>query len=214
MTQVNNDFEHYIDIHTTPEDDILANLTRFTNLTTRNPRMLCGRQQGLLLQMICQMLKPRNVLEIGTFTGYSAIHIARGIMPDGHLDTIEVNDEMQEVIHKYWGLANVNEFITLHIGDALEIIPKLSTKYDLVFIDGDKREYPEYYRLVFPLVKMGGFIIADNVLWNGKVIDPDSNDIQTTLTLEFNKIVQNDSRVENTLLPMRDGLMLMRKIAD
>lgn len=215
MSKVDHDFEMYITQHTTPEDKVLADLVRFTNLTTFNPRMLSGRQQGLLLQMICQMLKPTNVLEIGTFTGYSAICIARGIMPNGHLDTIEVNDELEDVITKYLGLAEVNNAVTLHIGDALEIISTLKTTYDLVFIDGDKREYPEYYKKVFPKVKVGGYIIADNVLWSGKVIDPESNDdIHTTAILEFNQTVQNDSRVENVLLPMRDGLMLIRKRED
>jgi caffeoyl-CoA O-methyltransferase len=214
MTKVDNDFEQYLSNHTTPEDSVLKDLVRFTNLTTYNPRMLSGRHQGLFLQMICQMLKPKKVLEIGTFTGYSAICIARGISPDGHLDTIEVNDELSEVIYKYFQLAKVSDIITLHIGSALDIVSKLDSAYDLVFIDGDKREYPEYYRRVFPKVKVGGFIIADNVLWNGKVVDPDSNDVHTNAILDFNRIVQEDSRVVNVLLPMRDGLMLIQKIKD
>jgi len=213
MGKIDNDFEQYIAQHTSPEDDVLAELVRFTNLTTYNPRMLSGRQQGLLLQMLCQMYKPQNVLEIGTFTGYSAICIARGIAPDGHLDTIEVNDELKDAILKYFNLAAVDKQVTLHIGHALEIIPKLNKTYDLVFIDGDKREYPSYYDAVFPKVKAGGYIIADNVLWNGKVIDPDSNDLHTKAVLEFNQKVQNDSRVENVLLPMRDGLMLIHKLS-
>jgi len=176
--------------------------------------MLSGRQQGLFLQMICQMYKPKNVLEIGTFTGYSAICIARGIAPDGHLDTIEVNDELEEVIRKYFKLAKVSEHITLHLGNALEIISKFDSVYDFVFMDGDKREYPDYYKMVFPKVKVGGYIIADNVLWNGKVVDPDSNDIRTHAILTFNNIVQNDSRVINALLPLRDGLMLIQKIKE
>lgn len=214
MTKVDNDFEQYLSKHTTPEDGVLADLVRFTNLTTYNPRMLSGRHQGLFLQMICQMLKPKNVLEIGTFTGYSAICIARGIAPEGHLDTIEVNDELSEVIYKYFQLANVTDIVTLHIGSAIEIVPKLDSIYDLIFIDGDKREYPEYYRKVFPKVKVGGYIIADNVLWNGKVIDPDSNDVHTNAILDFNRIVQEDIRVVNVLLPMRDGLMLIQKIKE
>jgi len=214
MGRIDNDFEEYLALHSSPEDDVLAELVRFTNLTTYNPRMLSGRQQGLFLQMLCQMYKPQNVLEIGTFTGYSAICMARGIAPNGHLDTIEVNDELKDVITKYINLAKVDKFITLHIGNALEIISEISTTYDLVFIDGDKREYPAYYKAVFPKVKVGGFIIADNVLWNGKVIDPDSNDLHTKAILEFNQMVQNDSKVENTLLPMRDGLMLIHKLSD
>ena len=214
MGRIDNDFELYLAHHTSPEDDVLAELSRFTNLTTYNPRMLSGRQQGLFLQMICKMFKPRNVLEIGTFTGYSAICIARGIMPTGHLDTIEVNDELEEVILKFFTLAGVKKNISLHLGSALEIIPTLDSTYDMVFIDGDKREYPDYYQLVFPKVKVGGYIIADNVLWNGKVIDPDSNDLHTNAILSFNQMVQDDDRVENVLLPMRDGLMLIQKIME
>lgn len=214
MGRINNDFEQYLSQHSTPEDEVLAELTRFTNLTTYNPRMLSGRQQGLFLQMICEMYKPQNVLEIGSFTGYSAICIARGIMPNGHLDTIEVNDELEEVILKFLNLAGVKQHVSLYVGSALAIIPTLKSTYDLAFIDGDKREYPDYYRLIFPKVKVGGFIIADNVLWNGKVIDPDSNDLHTNAILSFNQMVQNDTRVQNVLLPMRDGLMLIRKIKE
>ena len=212
MSKVDNDFEQYLINHSSPEDEVLADLVRYTNLTTYNPRMLSGRQQGLFLQMICQMFKPKNVLEIGTFTGYSAICIARGINPDGHLDTVEVNDELEDIIKKYLQLAKVSNLVTLHIGNALEIITGLNKNYDLVFIDGDKREYPEYYKTILPKVKVGGFIIADNVLWNGKVIDPDSNDVHTNAIMEFNRMVQDDKSVENVLLPMRDGLMLIRKI--
>ncbi len=212
MSKVDNDFEQYLINHSLPEDEVLADLVRFTNLTTYNPRMLSGRQQGLFLQMICQMFKPKNVLEIGTFTGYSAICIARGIYPEGHLDTVEVNDELEDIIKKYLQLANVSNIVTLHIGNALEIINGLDRNYDLVFIDGDKREYPEYYKIILPKVRVGGFIIADNVLWNGKVIDPDSNDVHTNAIMDFNRMVQDDKSVENVLLPMRDGLMLIRKI--
>jgi len=214
MGKIDNDFEQYLTQHSSPEDEVLSELTRLTNLTTYNPRMLSGRQQGLFLQLICEMYKPQNVLEIGSFTGYSAICIARGIVPNGHLDTIEVNDELEEVILKFLNLAGVSQNVSLHIGSALEIIPTLKSTYDLVFIDGDKREYPDYYRLVFPKVKVGGFIIADNVLWNGKVIDPESNDLHTNAILSFNQMVQDDFRVQNVLLPMRDGLMLIRKIKE
>jgi caffeoyl-CoA O-methyltransferase len=214
MGRIDNDFELYLSQHSTPEDDVLAEIVRFTNLTTYNPRMLSGRHQGLFLQMICQMLKPKNVLEIGTFTGYSAICIARGIMPQGQLDTIEVNDELEEVILKFLTLAGVRRYVNLLIGNAIDIIPRLDISYDLVFIDGDKREYSQYYREVFAKVKVGGFIIADNVLWNGKVVDPDSNDVHTNSILAFNQMIQDDDRVINVLLPMRDGLMLIQKTKD
>jgi len=214
MSRIDNNFELYLSQHSAPEDDVLADLVRFTNLTTYNPRMLSGRQQGLFLQMICQMYKPQNTLEIGTFTGYSAICMTRGMMPNGHLDTIEVNDELEETILKYLNLAGVKQYVNLHIGNALDIIPKLDVTYDLVFIDGDKREYPSYYKEIFPKVKVGGYIIADNVLWNGKVIDPDSNDVHTKAILNFNQMVQDDTRVANVLLPIRDGLMFINKLKD
>lgn len=212
LIQPNKEIEKYIEQHTTPEDIVLNELTRFTNLTTRNPRMLSGSQQGLLIELLCKMLKPQRVLEIGTFTGYSAICIARGIMPNGILDTIEVNDELEESILNFFEKAKVEQNINLIIGDALNILPTLNNYYDLVFIDGEKREYCEYYNEVFPKVKVGGFIIADNVLWDGKVVVPDCNDAQTTSILNFNRLVQNDSRVKNVILPLRDGLMLIQKV--
>jgi len=214
MGNINNDLEQYLSQHSTPEDKVLAELTRFTYLTTYNPRMLSGRQQGLFLQMLCMMLKPKKVLEIGTFTGYSAICIARGILPNGKLDTIELNDELEETIVKYLKLAEVSQFVNLHIGDAQKIIPTLDSDFDLVFIDGDKREYSEYYKKVFLKVKVGGFILADNVLWDGKVINPDPNDIHTNSIMTFNKMVQDDIRVQNVILPMRDGLMLIQKVKE
>ncbi len=212
--QPNNDLEQYLDMHTSPEDAILYELSRHTNLTARNPRMLSGNQQGLFIQMLCKMLKPKRVLEIGTFTGYSAICIARGIMPNGILDTIEVNDELEDTITSFFNKAKVNHNINLHIGDAISIIDTLDNLYDLVFIDGEKREYSKYYNKVFPKVKVGGYIIADNVLWDGKVLNPDPSDEQTNSIMEFNKMVQNDNRVQNVILPLRDGLMLIQKLND
>jgi len=212
--QPNNDLEQYLDLHTSPEDAVLYELSRFTNLTARNPRMLSGNQQGLFIQMLCKMLKPQRVLEIGTFTGYSAICIARGIMPNGILDTIEVNDELEDTITSFFEKAEVKQSINLHIGDALNIISSLNYTYDLVFIDGEKREYSEYYNKVFPKVNVGGFIIADNVLWDGKVLNPDPTDEQTQSIMEFNQMVQNDKRVKNVILPLRDGLMLIQKVCE
>lgn len=212
MGKFNNDLEQYLDQHSTPEDSVLAELTRYTYLTTYNPRMLSGRQQGLFLQMLCKMLKPNRVLEIGTFTGYSAICIARGIA--GVLDTLELNDELEEAILKFFKQAGVTNSVNLHIGNALEIIPTLEYQYDLVFIDGDKLEYSDYYKKIFPKVNVGGFILADNVLWDGKVINPQPNDNYTNAIMAFNKMVQDDSRVQNVILPMRDGLMLIQKISN
>ncbi len=175
--------------------------------------MLSGHIQGQLLKMVCRMINPKNILEIGTFTGYSAISMAEGL-PDevAHIDTIEIDDELQPVIEKFINKADLTNKITLHFGDARDIIPAIKKKFDLVFIDGDKRQYPEYYKLVFPLVKPGGYIIADNILWNGKVLDPETNnDEYTKGVIEFNKMVKDDKRVEKVILPFRDGLFLIRK---
>jgi predicted O-methyltransferase YrrM len=214
MSRIDNDLEKYLADHTTPEDRVLAELTRISYLTTYNPRMISGPQQGKLLEVICRMLKPARVLEIGTFTGYSTICMARGSMPVGHIDTIEVNDELEDTIREYLAKAEIAAFVTLHIGNALEVIPTLKHGYDMIYIDGDKREYPEYYELSFPKLRVGGYMLADNVLWNGKVLESEAADMHTKAIDRFNKMVQSDPRVENVLLPMRDGLMLIRKILE
>lgn len=214
MSRIDNDLEKYLADHTTPEDWVLAELTRISYLTTYNPRMISGPQQGKLLEMICLMLKPARVLEIGTFTGYSTICMARGSMPGGHIDTIEVNDELEDTIREYLVKAGIAAFVTLHIGNALEVIPTLKHEYDMIYIDGDKREYPQYFELSFPKLRVGGYMLADNVLWNGKVLDSGAADTHTKAIDRFNKMVQIDPRVENVLLPMRDGLMLIRKVLE
>ena len=209
----NFEIEKYIAAHINEESETLKELYRYTHINVLRARMLSGHIQGQLLRMACRMIKPKNILEIGTFTGYSAISMAEGLSgDDAHIDTIEINDELQPVIEKFINKANLTDRITLHFGDAREIIPTINKKFDLVFIDGDKRQYPEYYNLVFPLVKPGGYIIADNILWNGKVLDPiTNNDDYTKGVVEFNKMVKNDDRVENVILPFRDGLLLIRK---
>ncbi|MGE0077381.1 MAG: O-methyltransferase [Bacteroidales bacterium] len=212
MTNLNNDLEQYISDHSSPLDEVLQELTRVTHLTTYNPRMISGQAQGKLLEFICRMLNPSRILEIGTFTGYSTICMARSISDDALIDTIEVNDELEDTIRKFIGKANIESKVNVHFGDACKIIPTLKSSYDLVYIDGDKREYPEYYDLIFPLVKDGGYILADNVLWNGKVLEENPTDVHTKAILEFNRTVQNDFRVENVLLPLRDGLMFIRKL--
>lgn len=210
--RINTDLEEYIAQHTTPEDQVLQELTRQTYLSTYNPRMISGLAQGKFLEFVCDMLKPKNILEIGTFTGYSTIRMTRGALPNVHVDTIEINDELAENIQKTFNKANLSEHITLHIGNALEIIKKLNQMYDLVYIDGDKCEYPEYYASVIDKVNVGGYIIADNVLWNEKVIDAQQTDKHTNAVRMFNKIVQDDNRVENTFLAVRDGLMFIKKL--
>ena len=202
----------YIESHTTPADEVLQELYRETNLHVMNPRMASGQVQGRFLQFICQMLRPKNVLEIGTFTGYSAICMARGIGNDAKVTTIEANEEYDDIIRKYFAKANVENKINLILGDAKNVIPALSGPFDLVFIDADKISYPTYYDLVVDKVSNGGFILADNVIWEGKVLNANTKERDTQAIIRFNQMVTDDSRVENVLLPVRDGLMMIRKI--
>ncbi len=207
------DIEQYILDYSGKEDLILTELERETNLTMLVPRMLSGRIQGKLLEQISKMIKPENILEIGTYTGYSAICLAKGLQDYGHLQTIEINDENKTIIDKYLKKAKIDNKTTLHIGNALNIISKINDEFDLVFIDGDKREYLQYYKAILPKVKKGGFILADNVLWGDKVIDsPTKIDDYTQGILDFNNHVNNDKNVENFILPIRDGIMILRKI--
>ena len=202
----------YIESHTTPADEVLQELYRETNLHVMNPRMASGQVQGRFLQFICQMLRPKNVLEIGTFTGYSAICMARGIDNDAKVTTIEANEEYDDIIRKYFAKANVENKINLILGDAKNVIPALSGPFDLVFIDADKISYPTYYDLVIDKVSNGGFILADNVIWEGKVMNANTKERDTQAIIRFNQMVTDDPRVENVLLPVRDGLMMIRKI--
>jgi len=204
------DIEHYCEKHSSPEISFLAALNRETNLTQVYPRMLSGHMQGTLLRFICKMIKPWKILEIGTFTGYSAINLAMG--SEGMVHTIEVNPELELMIRRYLKEAGVEDKVTLHIGEAIKIIPEIHETWDLVFIDADKPNYLNYYRLVFPMVRPGGWIIADNALWDGKVLSAGTADKETLGIIEFNDFVRNDERVENLLLPFRDGLMIARKI--
>ena len=206
------DLEKYIVAHTGEEDAVLQELSRETHLRVLRPRMLSGHLQGQMLTMFSQMVSPKRILEIGTFTGYSAICLAKGLPEDGKLHTIEINDELEAIAQKYFVKAGLEDKIVQHIGDARTIIPKLDETFDLVFIDADKREYCSYFDLVFDKVKSGGIIIADNILWNGKVVEPvDPADEQTIGILKFNQKIKNDPRVNQLILPFRDGLMLIRK---
>ncbi len=204
--------EEYILNHSDSEDPILAELNRETNLKILRPRMLSGHLQGKILEMISKMINPEKILELGTYTGYSAICLAKGLKESGILHTIEINDELEDFILKYLKKAGLDQKVKLHFGDARKLVPEINEQFDLVFIDADKREYLEYYSILFDFVKPGGFILADNVLWSGKVIELESPDDEYTKGIfEFNKFIKNDNRVEKVILPLRDGLTLIRK---
>ncbi len=214
MNYNSSDLEQYILNHIDKEQDILKEIDRQTHLQVLRPRMVSGHLQGVFLKMLCRMINPLNVLEIGTFTGYSAISMASGMSRDGaSIDSVEINDELEPFIAAYLQKSDYAPMINVHFGNALDIVPALGKRYDLVFIDGDKRQYPDYYHLAMSCLNDGGYILADNILWDGKVTgDIDKNDLYTIGILEFNRIVKEDDRVEKVILPMRDGLSLIRKI--
>lgn len=210
--------EEYIESHSTPESEVLRQINRRTNLTQAYPHMLSGHVQGRVLSMLSRMVRPARILEIGTFVGYSALCLAEGLTEDGRLVTIEKNDELEDEIRANLALSPLGEKIDLRIGNALEIIAGLSqngqdcTPFDLVFIDADKREYTEYLEAVLPLVHNGGWILADNPLWDGHIIDPEyDKDRQTQGLRRFNDAVQNRPDLENVIVPLRDGLTIIRK---
>ncbi len=204
--------EDYLEKHTSPATDLQHEMTRYANLKTRYPRMLSGQIQGKFLEMITLMLKPSKVLEIGTFLGYSALSMAAGLPDNGKIITIEYDEEYEDMIRYFIQKAGFEAKIQLIIGDAKAIIPTLIETFDLVFIDADKEGYSIYYEQVIEKLNKGGFILADNVLWSGKVLQPANKDSETTAIINFNKMVADDPRVEQVLLPMRDGLMLIRKL--
>ncbi len=206
------DIEKYILQHSTPPDEVLQELERETYLKMLNPRMISGQLQGQLLTLLSRMIRPQTILEIGTFTGYSAICLAKGLQPGGKLITIEADDELETFARSYFSRAGLAPTIDLRIGQARDIIPVLDGPFDLVFIDADKREYADYYQLVFDKIAPGGWILADNTLWNGKVLEkPDKQDEQTRGVLLFNEMIKNDERVEKVILPLRDGITIIRK---
>ena len=207
------EIDRYIEAHTSPESPLLAELDRQTHLRVIAPRMLSGRVQGRTLAMLARMIRPRYVLEIGTFTGYSALCLAEGLTPGGELHTFEVDDELYDLAHSFFVRSPRAAQIHQHTGSALELAPKLGITFDLVFIDGDKREYPDYYTMLMDggLVKSGSYILADNVLWYGKVLEEvPPGDTHTRAIRAFNDLVQADPRVENVILPLRDGLTVIR----
>jgi caffeoyl-CoA O-methyltransferase len=204
--------EQYAIEHSKPEGSVLEDLNRETWAKVLRPRMLSGHLQGKILETFSYMIKPQRVLEIGTYTGYSAICMAQGLAKDGKLITIDINDEIAHIANTYFEKAGLKDRIDFRVGDARKIIPSLNETWDMVFIDADKENYGVYFDLIFDRVRPGGFIIADNVLWSGKVMDPyDVLDEETKSLVDFNNRIMNDSRVDNVLMPVRDGLMVIRK---
>lgn len=204
--------EEYIHSHIDPESDVLAKINRDTHLRTYNPRMMSGHAQGRLLSMLSKMIQPKRILELGTFTGYSALCLAEGLTEDGQLHTVEANDEMEELILHNFSLSPLGSKITLHIQDALQFIAQTTDTYDLIFIDADKREYKAYYEALIEHLNPNGYMIADNTLWDGKVLtNPQANDLQTISIKEFNDYVSQDPRIEKIILPLRDGMTIIRK---
>ncbi len=215
---IDKDIEDYMDLHSSEEDGLLHKLFRETQLKTYYPRMVSGKQQGIFLEMISRMIKPRNILEIGTFTGYSAIQMAKGLVEGGKLLTIDINEEIESFASKYFKLSGLDDKIDFRIGDALDVIPGLDMRFDLVFIDADKEQYIDYYELALEKLNSGGFILADNVLWSGKVLNfvkrtsnSRKQDKETSGIIAFNKHVKADKRVEKVIIPLRDGITIIRK---
>lgn len=213
MDFIQPQLQKYAEDHTSSERDILKVVNRHTHAHVLMPRMLSGHMQGRILSMVSHMVKPMTILEIGTYTGYSAICLAEGLQAGGKLITIDINEELENTVTAYFQTAGLSNQIDYRIGNALEIIPTLNVKFDLVFIDADKENYSRYYDLVINRVPLGGYILADNVLWSGKVLD-EKPDKDTRAIKEFNLKVQNDPRIENVLLPVRDGIMVMRKVQE
>lgn len=212
MDFIDEKIENYALANSQAESDILKKLNRETYAKVLMPRMLSGHMQGNVLSMFSKMIQPKQILEIGTYTGYSGICLAQGLQENGKLHTIDINDELESMVRSYIEQAGMTNKINFYVGNALSIIPTINETFDLVFIDADKTNYAAYYDLVFDKVKSGGFIIADNVLWSGKVLDDETTmDPDTKAIHEYNKKIHNDSRVENMLLPVRDGLMIARK---
>jgi caffeoyl-CoA O-methyltransferase len=212
MELINSSLQEYAEQHTSPESAILKRVNRDTHAYVLRPRMLSGHLQGRVLSMISHMTKPGRVLEIGTYTGYSAICLAEGLRPGGKIITLDINEELEDQVRKNFTDAGIQEQVDYRIGNALDIIPALTDTFDLVFIDADKENYGRYFDLVIDKVRPDGFILADNVLWSGKVV-AEKPDKDTRAIIDFNRKIQEDPRVENVLLPIRDGVMLIRKLS-
>ena len=211
MHFISTELENYVENHSQEEPELLVQLFKETHQKILQPRMLSGHFQGRVLSMLSKIIHPKNILEIGTYTGYAALCLAEGLQEDGTLDTIDVKEELVAIQKKYFDLSVYKNQITAHLGAALDIIPTLNKKYDLVFIDADKENYINYFNLIVPLMHKGGIILSDNVLWSGKVLEElNPKDSSTKILLEYNKMVNEDKRVETVLLPIRDGLTVSR----
>lgn len=213
MHFISEDLENYVADHSQKEPQLLKELDIETHQKIMQPRMLSGHFQGRVLSMLSKIINPKNILEIGTYTGYAALCLAEGLQKNGTLDTIDINEELVEIQEKYFGLSDHKNQITSHLGNALEIIPTLNKKFDLVFIDADKENYINYYNMIVPMMNKGGIILSDNVLWSGKVLEElNPKDMSTKILMEYNRIINKDSRVETVLLPIRDGLTITKII--
>ena len=210
MEILNPELQRYAERHTTAENELLKKINRDTHANVLMPRMLSGHLQGRVLSMISQMIRPKTALEIGTYTGYSALCLAEGLAEGGKLISIDINEELEHKVKQYFEV--FAHKIDYRIGNALDIIPALDLEFDLVFIDADKRNYANYFDLIIDKLRPGGFILADNVLWSGKVLDEKPDD-DTKAIISFNQKIHNDQRVENVLLPIRDGIMMIRKLS-
>jgi len=211
MNFLDKSLEDYVQQHSEQEPELLQQLARETHLKVLQPRMLSGAYQGRLLALLSKLIAPKHILEIGTYTGYSALSLAEGLNPNGRIDTIDINEELQEMQRRYFDASSFGKQIFQHVGNASDIIPTLSGTFDMVFIDADKEQYPLYFDLIIDRVPSGGMIIADNVLWSGKVVSK-ADDEATQALQVFNKKMVDDTRVETLILPVRDGITLLRKI--
>lgn len=213
MHFISEELENYAAFHSENEPELLAALNKETHQKILQPRMISGHFQGRVLSMISKLANPTNILEIGTYTGYATLCLAEGLKENGSIDTLDINEELYDFQRKYFDLSPWGNQITQHLGDAVEIIPTLNKKFDLVFIDADKENYIAYFNIIVPMMNKGGIILSDNVLWSGKVLEPlKPNDKSTPILLEYNKLLKEDPRVETVLLPIRDGLTVSRII--
>ena len=212
MEFISTELQEYVSLHSSECGALLTKIDRETHLEVLQPRMLSGHFQGRLLSMLSWMCRPEHILEIGTYTGYSALCLAEGLKANGSLITIDINEELKERVQKYFDQSAYGKQIEYLIGDAAKIIPDLRADFDLIFIDADKQQYPLYYELALSKLKSGGYILIDNVLWSAKVLDAKHQDKDTVLLRELNTAISKDSRVEKVLLPIRDGLYLIRKL--
>jgi len=211
MHFLSDELDSYVTNHSENEPELLAQLNKETHQKILQPRMLSGHFQGRILSMLSKIIHPTTILEIGTYTGYATLCLAEGLAENGTIDTIDVNEELVDFQRKYFDRSPWSKQIIQHLGDALEIIPTLNKKYDLVFIDADKDNYINYFKLIVPMMNKGGIILSDNVLWSGKVLEEvKPNDLTTKIILEYNQLLKDDDRVETVLLPIRDGLTVSR----